>query len=229
MLVLSPRLAAEGVRKLSDLSPGARVGTSSLRRACQLKLVCTEAHVLPLRGNIDTRLRKVRQGEYDAIILAAAGLIRGGIIDSADSPPSYQAGQDMLALSVDEMLPSPGQAALALQCRSDDARTRRLLSVLDDPDTRLAVEQERELIRLLGGDCHSPIAAYAKKSDTTAASSDAPDTHRLILRANVFSSGGHHKQTENKPDYLNGTAANAADLFRAWQKSGRLSDLGYSG
>jgi hydroxymethylbilane synthase len=144
---------------------GLVVGTTSLRRRCQVLQAAPDARIETLRGNIDTRLRKLREGQYDMILLALAGLKRAGLFD-----PSY-----MRPLDTDVMLPSPGQGALALQCRADDARTRELLSALNDPATAAAVLLERSVVRRLGGDCHSPIAALA--------SYDVPGHVRLRVAA----------------------------------------------
>jgi hydroxymethylbilane synthase len=133
------------------------VGTGSLRRRCQLLAIRPDLHVELIRGNIDTRLRKQRQGEYDAVILAMAGLKRAGLYDQTNMTP----------LPVEQMLPAAAQAALAIQCRADDQATRQLLAVLDDPTSRLCVEAERAVVRALGGDCHSPIAALASVQGRT--------------------------------------------------------------
>jgi hydroxymethylbilane synthase len=125
------------------------VGTGSLRRRCQLLAIRPDLCVLGLRGNIDTRLRKLRDGDYDAIVLAAAGVIRAGLFDPALMSP------------LDELLSAPGQGALALQCRRDDPRTRKILSALHDSATDACVRAEREIVLGLNGDCHSPIAALA--------------------------------------------------------------------
>ena len=130
----------------------AKVGTSSLRRRAQLLAAGNEISILPLRGNIDTRLRKLREGEYDVIVLAMAGLVRSGLYD-----PSYMKPLDPSR----GMLPAPAQGALALQCRRADATTRDVLAALDDPATAACVAAEREVVRALNGDCHSPIAALA--------------------------------------------------------------------
>jgi hydroxymethylbilane synthase len=127
----------------------ARIGTSSLRRRCQILELCPDAQILPLRGNIDTRIRKLRGGEYDVIVLAMAGLKRAGLLDSSFMKPI-------------DILPAPGQGALAIQCRRDDARTRELVAPLNDPQTTRAVELERAVVAELQGDCHSPIAALAE-------------------------------------------------------------------
>lgn len=132
------------------LPDGARIGTSSPRRQSQLLhrrkgLACVE-----IRGNVDTRLRKLDRGEYDAIVLAACGLIRLGLEERITE-----------YLSVAEMLPEPGQGALAVEARVDDAETLELLRNLDDPASRTCVEAERSFLRALGGGCRVPIAAYA--------------------------------------------------------------------
>jgi hydroxymethylbilane synthase len=128
-----------------------RIGTTSLRRRCQVLELSPGATIEPLRGNIDTRLRKLKEGQYDIILLALAGLKRAGLFD-----PSY-----MTPLDPSVMLPSPGQGALALQCRADDARTRVALQALNDPMTAQCVLLERAVVEGLDGDCHSPIAALA--------------------------------------------------------------------
>jgi hydroxymethylbilane synthase len=133
------------------LPGGARVGTSSLRRRCQLLETGGGYSILPLRGNIDTRLRKLRDSEYDAIVLAMAGLLRAGLYDASFMRP----------LEPEMMLPAPGQGALALQCRGGDERTVALLRPLNDPDTAQCVDAERAVVAALEGDCHSPIAALA--------------------------------------------------------------------
>jgi hydroxymethylbilane synthase len=137
---------------LEELPRRAKVGTSSLRRQCQLKAVRPDLEIFPLRGNVDTRLRKLESGEYDAIILAAAGVRRLGLETHVRS-----------RISADIMCPAVGQGALAIEIRHDDAHTRTLLSFLDDPDTRAAIECERALLGSLGGGCQVPIGAYAEK------------------------------------------------------------------
>jgi hydroxymethylbilane synthase len=133
------------------LPHGAKVGTSSLRRRAQLLEAGKDFAVLPLRGNVDTRLRKLRDGEYDLVVLAMAGLVRAGLFDESYMKP----------LDPYLVLPAPAQGALALQCRRDDAGTRELLSKLNDAQTARCVDVERGVVRALNGDCHSPIAALA--------------------------------------------------------------------
>ena len=132
------------------LPPGARVGTSSLRRSAQLRRARPDLTILSLRGNVDTRLRKAQQGDYDAIVLAAAGVLRLGL---GAAITEY--------LSLEVMLPAPGQGALAVQCRASDAGTQALLAPLEDAPTRAAVEAERAFLSGLGGGCAAPVAAYA--------------------------------------------------------------------
>lgn len=139
------------VRTLRYLPEGARVGTSSLRRRAQIKATRPDLQVLELRGNVDTRLRKVDEGDYDAIILAAAGIIRLGYADRITA-----------LLEPDEMLPAVGQAALGIETRSKDARVNKLLEPLNHWPTRYATEAERAALRELGGGCAVPIAAYGR-------------------------------------------------------------------
>jgi hydroxymethylbilane synthase len=145
-------LVCRVARSIDALPHSARVGTGSLRRREQLLEARPDLVVEPVRGNIDTRLRKLDEGAFDAIILASAGLRRAGLFD-----PIY-----MTIIEVDQMVPAAGQGALAIQCRSDDQRVVTLLQNLDDPTTRRCVELEREVVRLLGCDCHSPIGLLAQ-------------------------------------------------------------------
>jgi hydroxymethylbilane synthase len=135
---------------LATLPPGARVGTSSLRRSAQLLAARPDLRLLPLRGNVDTRVRKALQDEYDAIVLAAAGVLRLGL---SQHVAEY--------LSFDLMLPAPGQGAMAVQCRLGDSATLELLGAIDDFASRAAVTAERAFLQALGGGCSAPVAAYA--------------------------------------------------------------------
>jgi hydroxymethylbilane synthase len=136
---------------LPTLPPRARVGTSSLRREAQLKAARPDLEILPLRGNVDTRIRKALQGDYDAIILAAAGIQR---LELSQHISEY--------LSFEVMLPAPGQGALAIQCRADDAQLLEYLLPLHDMNTWQAVSAERAFLAALGGGCSAPVAAYAE-------------------------------------------------------------------
>ena len=141
---------------LETLPPGSVIGTSSLRRAAQILSARPDVTTASLRGNVDTRLRKALESQYDAIILAGAGLTRLGL----DSHVTQ-----WLPLNV--MLPAPGQGALAIQCRADDRETLSLLAALEDAPTRLAVIAERQFLLGLGGGCAVPVAAYADLSHET--------------------------------------------------------------
>jgi len=136
---------------IQDLPHGARIGTSSLRRQAQLKAIRPDLDIHPLRGNVDTRLRKLEQGEYDAIILASAGLKRLGKTELVKQiiPPEI-------------MCPAAGQGALAIEIRDGDAATRQHLEFLNDPAARAATTSERALLSRLGGGCQVPIGAFAE-------------------------------------------------------------------
>ena len=142
---VSPRYAA-----FEDLPTGAVLGTSSLRRQAQLQALRPDLRIVTLRGNVGTRLRRLDEGEYDAIILACAGLIRLGL-----------AGRIRQQLGPDVCLPAIGQGAIGIECRSDDARTGALIAALDHPDTHVCVAAERALNTRLEGGCQVPIAAHA--------------------------------------------------------------------
>lgn len=135
---------------LKSLPEGAIVGTSSLRRLAQLKHLRADIGIKDLRGNVDTRLRKLDAGDYDAIILASAGLRRLGLRERISAP-----------ISTDEMLPAVGQGALAIETRMDDSLALKLLSPLEHAPTRATCTAERSLLRSLGGGCQLPIAAHA--------------------------------------------------------------------
>ena len=136
---------------LQDLPQGARVGTSSLRRQAQMKAVRPDLDIHPLRGNVDTRLRKLEQGEYDAIILASAGLKRLGKIELIKQ-----------IIPTELICPAAGQGALAIEIRKGETATRRQLEFLDDPAARAATTCERALLNCLGGGCQVPIGAFAE-------------------------------------------------------------------
>lgn len=137
--------------KFGELPAGARVGTSSPRRKSQLLAARGDLEIINMHGNVDTRLRKLKEGEYDAIVLAAAGLIRLGLEKHATE-----------FLSTEVMLPAVGQGALAVETRANDDAVRKLLSQIDHEPSRRAVEAERVFARRLGATCHTPIAAYAR-------------------------------------------------------------------
>lgn len=144
-------LVCQACESIESLVPGAKVGTSSLRRQCQLLAIRPDLQITPMRGNIDSRLRKVQEKQYDAIILAMAGVRRAGLFDMDWMHP----------VETRQLVPAAGQGALALQCRAADAATRQRLAALDDRPTRVCVDCERALVAMLEGDCHAPIGALA--------------------------------------------------------------------
>ena len=136
------------------LPKGAKVGTSSLRRQAQLKAFRPDLQIHPLRGNVDTRVRKLEEGEYDGIVLAAAGLTRLG---KTQLVKEY--------LPAEFMCPAAGQGALGIEIREGDVKMRKHLAFLNDPDARAATECERALLNKLGGGCQVPIGAFAEMRD----------------------------------------------------------------
>ena len=136
---------------LNELPRAVRLGTNSLRRACQLKAMRPDMEIEVLRGNLDTRLRKIEEGVVDAAVLACAGLDRLGF-----------AGRITERLSIDQMLPAVGQGALAIEARADDTRVRELCRVLDHRETATTILAERELLARLGASCRTPVAGHAE-------------------------------------------------------------------
>lgn len=153
---------------LDPMLKGSVVGTSSLRRRSQLLAARPDLRIESIRGNVETRIEKVRKGEFDATVLAAAGLLRLGLEREIGG-----------WLSLDVMLPAPGQGAIAVQCRAGDQAALELLAPLDDWPTRAEVQAEREFLAALGGGCTAPVAANAQYADRT-----------LILRGVVASLDG---------------------------------------
>jgi hydroxymethylbilane synthase len=139
---------------LDGLPKSARIGTTSLRRACQLKAIRPDLEIEILRGNLDTRLRKVAEGVVDAAILACAGLDRLGFADRITE-----------RLAIERMLPAVGQGALAIEARADDEKVRRLTHVLQDAGTAMAIAAERAYLARLGASCRTPVAGYASLVD----------------------------------------------------------------
>jgi hydroxymethylbilane synthase len=142
--------------KLADLPSGARIGTGSPRRAAQIATLRSDISCVPIRGNANTRLAKVRDGELDAVVLAYAGLARIGHTDLVSE-----------IFEPDAMVPAPGQGALAVECRAEDAELAALLATVDDPVTRAAVTAERSLLGALEAGCSAPVGAYACTSAGT--------------------------------------------------------------
>ncbi len=144
-------LVTRAAAKLADLRSGARIGTGSARRAVQLRTLRADIETADIRGNVDTRVRKVDDGEYDAAVLAVAGLDRLGLLDRATE-----------VFDADVMLPAVGQGALAVEARADDTGLLALLSAIDHRESRLACEAERAFLTRLGGGCRLPFGALAK-------------------------------------------------------------------
>jgi len=147
-------IAGRDIKSFMDLPQGANIGTSSLRRICQLLHVRPDLKITQLRGNVDTRLRKVAEGEFDAIILATAGVKRLGFADRITEH-----------LPVEVSLPAIGQGAVGIECRVDDEFMNGLLKKLNHEETSVCVRAERAFLKKLEGGCQVPIAAYAKMKD----------------------------------------------------------------
>lgn len=165
---------------LAQLRAGATVATGSPRRAVQVQAARPDLRVSDIRGNVDTRVRKVEDGEYDAVVLAAAGLKRLGWLERASQ-----------IFEPEEMLPAVGQGALAVQVRTDDAETLALVTTADDPSTRSAVTAERAFERRLGGGCAAAIGAYG-----TLAVGASADRAPLLLRGLAGEVGGQILRAE---------------------------------
>ncbi len=159
-----------GASSLAALPPGARIGTSAPRRAAQLLNARPDCRIVTFRGNVATRLAKLESGEADATLLAAAGLNRLG------------ASQVGTPLAADEWLPAPGQGAIAIECRADDAPTRGLLAAIDHAPSHATTLAERALLAALGGNCHSPIAVLS-----------GIDGAELTMRAAIFAPDGSER------------------------------------
>jgi len=144
-------LVSRATSTFATLPGGARVGTSSLRRAVQLRAARPDLQIVPLRGNVDTRLRKLDAGELDAIVLAGAGLARLGLEARASE-----------TLDPELVVPAPGQGALGIECLRDDLETCETLAPLGDPSTRIAVACERGVMSSVGADCRVPFGAHAR-------------------------------------------------------------------
>lgn len=169
-------LVARDGCKLADLPRGARVGTGSPRRAAQLRMLRADLDVVAIRGNADTRLGKVTSGELDAVVLARAGLARLARLDAVTE-----------VFEPEQVLPAPGQGALAVECRADDAGTLRAVAALDDPDTRGAVTAERAVLAALEAGCSAPVGAYAEIGEPAGSSRHGAE---LRLRAAVVALDG---------------------------------------
>lgn len=161
-------LVNEKGQKLKELAPGSKIGTSSLRRAVQLTKQRPDLNVRPIRGNVETRVKKVISGEYDAVVLAEAGLTRIGMKDVI-----------VERFGVRDFVPAPGQGAIAIVCRRNDKKMASMLKAIEDPRSRAEVLAERALIKKVEGGCRFPLGAVAVTSDS-----------KITLYASVFSADG---------------------------------------
>jgi hydroxymethylbilane synthase len=170
-------LIARGPRSIAELPQGAVIGTASLRRQAQLQAARPDLVVVPLRGNVQTRLRKLDAGEVQATLLAMAGLIRLGLEAEAS-----------VALAVEEMLPAVAQGAICIECRADDQPVLDLLGQINDAATMTAITAERAFLAVLDGSCRTPIAAYAEVDEAIVrlrglvASPDGGSVERIELK-----------------------------------------------
>ena len=190
-VLVSPKFGA-----LKDLPSGAKVGTSSLRRAVCLKAARPDLVIEPVRGNVDTRLKKVDGGDFDAIVLARAGLVRLGLEGRATD-----------VLEPDVSLPAVGQGALGIESRIDDEGTKARLSVVHDPVTATCVAAERGVMIALEGDCKTPLGAFAVKDGDT-----------FWLRAFVSNPDGSNLRRGEEKSAFPATEAEAEQLGLALGK-----------
>ncbi|HEY9406759.1 MAG TPA: hydroxymethylbilane synthase [Nitrososphaera sp.] len=202
-------LVTDNGQKLKDLAPGSVVGTSSLRRAVQLTKTRPDLNVKPIRGNVETRVKKVISGEYDAAVLAEAGLSRLGMKDVI-----------VQRFSIRDFVPAPGQGAIAIVCRRDHTALVNMLRQIEDRHSRIAVLAERALIRKVEGGCRFPLGAVAITNDD-----------KITLYASVFSADGkqsiHIKKAgrASKPEQLGSSVANmlvkqgAMVLAEGWRRA----------
>jgi hydroxymethylbilane synthase len=192
-------------KTLQELADGARVGSSSLRRAAQLKLLRPDLRIEPLRGNVNTRLAKLENGDFDAIVLAAAGLERLGLDDHISQ-----------VLTAEQMLPAAAQGVIGIECLAGNVELRALLAGLNDQATSRSTLAERTIARILQADCQSPVAAYATAVGsvmTITALVAMPDGSRVI-RDTV---GGQSEDAEQLATQLANQliASGAKDILEA--------------
>jgi hydroxymethylbilane synthase len=196
-------LVARDGLTLGELPPGSRIGTGAPRRMAQLRALGLGLEVVPIRGNVDTRMGKVTSGELDAVVLARAGLARLGRLSAVTE-----------VLDPIQVLPAPAQGALAVECRSDDLRVVGLLAALDDPDARACVAAERAVLGALEAGCSAPVAAHAELTEAEDGAAE------VWLRASVTAIDG----SDSVRDSISGPAAEAESLGR--QLAAELLDRG---
>jgi hydroxymethylbilane synthase len=186
-------LVARDGLTLGELPPGSRIGTGAPRRVAQLRALGLGLEIVPIRGNVDTRLARVAPGDLDAVVLARAGLARLGRLDAITE-----------TLDPLQVLPAPAQGALAVECRTSDARTRELVGRLEDQTVRACVVAERATLAALEAGCSAPVAAYAEIAD----GENGPE---LFLRASVTALDGSDAVRSS----ATGRPADAAALGRS--------------
>jgi len=155
-------------KSLKELKPNSKIGTSSFRRHAQLNLLRNDLKIVPMRGNIDTRITKLKNKEYDAIVLSLAGIQMLNLEDQVKE-----------IFTIEQMLPAIGQGAIALQCKKDDHKTLNILKAINDEETYYCIQAERALLEAIGGDCDTAIGGLAKLSDDT-----------ISLKSELFSNDG---------------------------------------
>ncbi len=158
-------------KSFNELKPQSKIGTSSFRRQAQLKLLRNDLEIVTMRGNIDTRVTKLKNKEYDAIVLSLAGIQILNLIDQVKE-----------VFTIEQMLPAIGQGAIALQCKKNDQKTLDILKVINDKETYYCIQAERALLEAIGGDCDTAIGGLAKLTNDT-----------IFLKSELFSNDGKKK------------------------------------
>tara|TARA_B100000686_G_scaffold253503_1_gene264522 strand:- start:62 stop:997 length:936 start_codon:yes stop_codon:yes gene_type:complete len=158
-------------KNFKDLTPKSKIGTSSFRRQAQLNLLRNDLKIIAMRGNIDTRIKKLKNKEYDAIVLSLAGIQMLNLIDQVKE-----------IFSIEQMLPAIGQGAIALQCKKNDKKTLDILNSINDKETYYCIQAERALLEAIGGDCDTAIGGLAKLSND-----------KIFLKSELFSNDGKKK------------------------------------
>ena len=158
-------------KSFNQLKPQSKIGTSSFRRQAQLNLLRNDIKIVPMRGNIDTRIKKLKNKEFDAIVLSLAGIKMLNLENEVKE-----------IFAIDQMLPAIGQGVIALQCRKDDQKTLNTLNVINDKETYYCIEAERALLEAIGGDCDTAIGGLAKLSN-----------EKIFLKSELFSNDGNKK------------------------------------
>ena len=158
-------------KSFKKLKPQSKIGTSSFRRHAQLNLLRNDLKIVTMRGNIDTRITKLKNKEYDAIVLSLAGIQMLNLINQVKE-----------VFTIEQMLPAIGQGAIALQCKKDDQKTLNILKVINDKETYYCIQAERALLEAIGGDCDTAIGGLAKLSND-----------KISLKSELFSNDGKKK------------------------------------